>query len=183
MKIKVLYDTDIIINGHANYTTIEVPDDDYTVLIDIDYEQRLIQAKPEKRREVKRFETLQDVFDAMNRQEYNAHRRFNRKRGEMKTQFRKDDLYEDDTNPMEYIPENSQEEERNSNYEYENVCQQIRQALGKKKEWADMFIAVRIDGVSIREYETLIGTDENNISQKLKRAEKKLREFFENRQI
>lgn len=182
MKIKVLYDTDIK-NGHANYTTIEVPDDDYTVLIDIDYEQRLSQTKPEKRKEVKRFETLQEVFDEMNRQEYNANRRFNRKRGEMKIPFSKDELYEDDTNPMEYIPDNSQEEERNRNYEYEDVCQQIRQSLGKKKEWADMFIAVRIDGVSIREYATLIGTDENNISQKLKRAEKKLREFFENRQI
>ena len=70
---------------------LRVPDDDYTVLIDIDYEQRLSKAKPEKREEVKRYETLQEVFDEMNRQEYNAHRRFNRKRGEMKIPFRKMD--------------------------------------------------------------------------------------------
>ena len=46
-----------------------------------------------------------------------------------------------------------------------------------------MFIAVRIDGIPIREYARSIDADENNISQKLKRAEKKLKEFFENHQI
>jgi hypothetical protein len=35
----------------------------------------------------------------------------------------------------------------------------------------------------IRDYARSIGADENNITQKLKRAEKKLKEFFENHQI
>ena len=77
----------------------------------------------------------------------------------------------------------SQEAERNRLYEYEDICQWIHKALGKKKDWADMFIAVRIDGIPIREYARSIDADENNISQKLKRAEKKLKEFLENRQI
>ena len=67
--------------------------------------------------------------------------------------------------------------------EYDDICQLIHKALGKKKDWADMFIAVRIDGIPIREYARSIGVDENNISQKLKRAEKKLKEFLENHQI
>ena len=46
-----------------------------------------------------------------------------------------------------------------------------------------MFIAVRIDGTPIREYARSINADENNISQKLKRAEKKIKEFLENHQI
>ena len=50
-------------------------------------------------------------------------------------------------------------------------------------EWADAFIAIRLDGESVREYAARIGADENNISQKLKRAEKKLRENYKDRQI
>jgi DNA-directed RNA polymerase specialized sigma24 family protein len=46
-----------------------------------------------------------------------------------------------------------------------------------------MFIAVRIDGMSIREYANFIGADENNITQKLKRATKKLEKEYPNRQI
>jgi DNA-directed RNA polymerase specialized sigma24 family protein len=67
--------------------------------------------------------------------------------------------------------------------EYEGVCKWIRTALGKKQDWADMFIAVRIDGMSIREYASSIGADENNITQKLKRATKKLEQEYKNRQI
>lgn len=39
-----------------------------------------------------------------------------------------------------------------------------------------MFIAVRMDELPIREYAAEIGADENNITQKLKRAEKRIRE-------
>jgi predicted DNA binding protein len=37
--------------------------------------------------------------------------------------------------------------------------------------------------MSIREYASSIGVSENNITQKLKRATKKLQEEYENRQI
>ena len=50
--------------------------------------------------------------------------------------------------------------------------------LFKKPEWADAFIAVRMEGKPIREYAARVGADENNISQKLKRAEKKLAEAY-----
>ncbi len=52
------------------------------------------------------------------------------------------------------------------------ICDWVRKVLVKKPEWADAFIAVRMDGESIREYAARIGADENNITQKLKRAEK-----------
>ena len=73
--------------------------------------------------------------------------------------------------------------ERAYQNEYEDVCQWIRTVLGKKQDWADMFIAVRIDGVPIKEYAQICGDSENNITQKLKRVEKKLQVFFQNRQI
>ena len=61
---------------------------------------------------------------------------------------------------------------------YEAACSWVRKALIKKPEWADAFIAVRMDGEPIREYAARVGADENNISQKLKRAEKKLAEAY-----
>lgn len=182
MKIRVLYE-DNIKNGHKNYTTIEIPDGDYSVMLDIDYEQRLAEAKPEKKAEVKRCETLQEMFDLMNNKEYNHWRRYHRHLGKPKTPYRKDDQAEDETDVMDTFADNSQEIERNLQDEYESVCQWIRTTLGKKQDWADMFIAVRIDGMSIREYASSIGVSENNITQKLKRAEKKLQGIFKNRQI
>lgn len=65
----------------------------------------------------------------------------------------------------------------------EAVCQIIRRVLEKKPEWADAVIAVFINGESIRGYAARIGANENNITQKLKRARKKLQNYFANRQI
>jgi len=182
MKIRVLYEENIK-NGHKFYTTIDIPDNDYSIMLDIDYEQRLAEAKPEKKAEVKRCETVQEMLDLMNSREYNNWRRFHRHLGNPKTPYRKDDESEDETDVMDTVADDSQEAELNRLYEYEDVCQLIHKALGKKHDWADMFIAVRIDGTPIREYARSINADENNISQKLKRAEKKIKEFLENHQI
>ncbi|NLG04841.1 MAG: sigma-70 family RNA polymerase sigma factor, partial [Clostridia bacterium] len=78
MKIKVLYEENIK-NGHKNYTTIEIPEGDYSIMLDIDYEQRLAEAKPEKKDEVKRCETVQEMFDLLNSKEYNGWRRETRR--------------------------------------------------------------------------------------------------------
>ena len=48
---------------------------------------------------------------------------------------------------------------------------------------AEMHIAVRLDGETVREYAARIGADENNITQKLKRAAQKLKENYKDRQI
>ena len=50
-------------------------------------------------------------------------------------------------------------------------------------ERADAFIAVRLDGEPVREYAARIGANENNITQKLKRAAQKLKENYKDRQI
>ncbi len=109
MKIRVLYE-DNIKNGHKNYTTIEIPDGDYSVMLDIDYEQRLAEANPEKKAEVKRCETLQEMFDLMNNKEYNHWRRYHRHLGNPKTPYRKDDEVEIDV--MDTFADNSQEIDR-----------------------------------------------------------------------
>ncbi len=187
MKIKVLYE-DNIKNGHKNYTTIEIPDGDYSVMLDIDYEQRLAEAKPEKKGEVKRCETVQELFDALNNKEFNNWRKFDRHRGYSKAMPNEEGEEVDTSEPlMKEVSDDRvfrrDEIIRDCQNEYNDVCQWIRKVLGKKEDWADMFIAVRIDGIPIREYANSIGADENNITQKLKRATKKLKEEYKNRQI
>ena len=84
---------------------------------------------------------------------------------------------------MDYLLTTNDIEMHDHNFEYQDVCTWVRKVLAKKPEWADAFIAIRLDGESVREYAARIGADENNISQKLKRAEKKLRESYKDRQI
>lgn len=132
---------------------------------------------------------IQKKFDEeFNRPEYNIWHRETRHLTTPKKRFNADGDEYDISEPL--IKEvaddrifRKDEIERAYQVEYEDVCQWIRKTLGKKQDWADMFIAVRIDEIPIREYASSIGADENNITQKLKRATKKLEQEFKNRQI
>lgn len=49
----------------------------------------------------------------------------------------------------------------------------------KKRKWAEAFIAIRIDGVSVNDYAAAIGVkDASTVSKWLSRAEKKLKENY-----
>lgn len=168
MKIKVRYEN--------AYQTLEVDTEEMWVGLSLESDMELTQEDKET--------FIQEAFEnQFNKPEYNNWHKFDRHRGNLKKFFRKVDESEEESDGMDTMPDYSDEINRATRYEYEAVCQCVRQALGKKQDWANMFIAVRIDGIPIREYATSIGTDENNITQKLKRAEKKLRVFFQNRQI
>lgn len=65
MKIRAMYEGNIK-NGHPFYTTIEIPDGDYSVMLDLDYEKRLTETNLEKRGEVKRWVTS-EVLPAIRR--------------------------------------------------------------------------------------------------------------------
>ena len=132
---------------------------------------------------------IQDAFNEIfNKPEYNNWHKFDRHKGYSIAKPNADGLECDTSEPlMKEVADDrvfrKDELERAYQNEYEDVCQWIRTVLGKKQDWADMFIAVRIDGMSIREYASSIGVSENNITQELKRAEKKLQGIFKNRQI
>ena len=132
---------------------------------------------------------IQKTFDEkFNKPEYNIWHRETRHLTTPKERFNDDgDEYDTSEPLMKEVADDrifrKDEIERAYQDDYEGVCKWIRTALGKKQNWADMFIAVRIDGMSIREYASSIGVSENNITQKLKRATKKLQEEYENRQI
>lgn len=180
MKISIKYE-----NTNENKPpvsmTIEVPDEDGTLMIEADYQNRI---EEETDKESVKRRNVQEIMDEQfNKPLYNSWHKEHRHRGQIQTSFCKDDETEDESDGMETVPDYSDDINRTTRYEYEDVCQRIRQALGKKQDWADMFIAVRIDGMLIKDYALFCGDSEKNITQKLKRAEKKLRVFFQNRQI
>lgn len=68
--------------------------------------------------------------------------------------------------------------------ENEAVCQWIKSILVKKPKWASAFIAVRLGGMSVNDYAASIGVkDASIVSKWLARAEKKLKENYQKRQI
>ena len=52
MKIKIRYDNKL--------TEVEIPDDDYTLMLDIDYEMRLAEAPEDKKEEIERSAIAKD---------------------------------------------------------------------------------------------------------------------------
>ena len=69
------------------------------------------------------------------------------------------------------------------NMDYEEVCDWIRKTLGKHENWADAFIAVHMDGISVNDYAAGIGKSPSSVSHFLERARKKLAENYAERQI
>lgn len=190
LKIRVLYEENIK-NGHKVYTTIDVPDGDYTVMLDVDYEKRLAEADPDKKDQVKRCNTVQEVFDIMNDNEYNNWRKHHRHQGNYKGQDYEDDGTEDGgegggswSEPlMSEVADDrvfrKDEIERDQKDTDEANRQFIRSKL--KPDIAEIFIATKYDGMKIRDYAKKIAKSEdeverieNNLTQKLNRAAKKL---------
>lgn len=126
-----------------------------------------------------------------NRPDYNSWHKFNRHRGYSKAQSGKDDGEEDVDTSEPLMCEvaddrifRRDEIERSRREEREAVCQWVRKVLVKKTNWADAFIAVRIDGTSVNDHADAIGVkDASIVSKWLSRAEKKLKENYHNRQI
>ena len=193
MKIRILYEENIV-NGHKFYTYLDVPDGDYSVTLDIDYQMRLAEAKPEERDKVKRCNTLQEMYDIMNKAEYNNWRKAHRHLGEYIGQDCDDDgtgdgeegggwrepLMKEVANPDIFRRDEIERERKES---YDDTCQRVREICGKKQNWADAFIAIRLDGMSVNDYAAKIGvSDASIVSKYLARAEKKIKENYSKRQ-
>ena len=127
---------------------------------------------------------IQEAFDEQyNRPEYNVWHRETRhidptpkrKRMDGRKGYIQADPEDTGFDIMDYLLSGTDD---HSDLEYEEICSWVRSALIKKPEWAEAFIAVRIDGMTVREYAAKAGDSENNITQKLNRAAKKLKEVY-----
>ena len=166
MKIKILYDN--------KPTYLEVADEDCTVLIDADYEDRLYSA--EEKETVSR-RSVQEIMDErFNKPDYNNWHKFDRHRGQPKKQFLKDGEEEDKTDGIDTVPDKSDEEFRNRQYDYEYICEIIRNNLKAKQ--ADLLIAIVLDGISVSEYAKHEGVTVSAISHRMETAIKNFKKVF-----
>ena len=174
MKINILYEENMK-NGHKKYTTIEIPDGDYSMMIEIDCQQRLAEAPEDKKEQVKKCETVQEVFDLMNKREYNSWHTENRHRTEIRAPFT-DDESEEEIDGLDYVADNTDEEKRDYKFEYEALCQKIREVL--TPEYADVLIATALDDVTPEEYANMHDLKRDTVYKRLQRAKKKYLKFL-----
>ncbi|MDT3390097.1 MAG: sigma-70 family RNA polymerase sigma factor [bacterium] len=133
---------------------------------------------------------IEEFFEEQfNRPEYNNWHKETRRIGNSKARPKEDNGEVEVSEPLmsEVIDDRifmQDEIRRDEQEEYEEVCDRVRTILAKKPHWAEAFIAVRIDGVSVNDHAASIGVkDASIVSKWLSRAEKKLREKYRNRQI
>ena len=177
----------LMVRFENKFQTIELDAEDTEKLwvsLSLEEEESLSQEQRESR--------IQEAFDkAFNKPEYNVWHRETRyidatpkrKRMDGRRGYIQGEPGDPTFNIFDYLALTSDAEMHAENFAYEDICSEVRVALSRKPEWSEVFIAVRMNGESIREYAARTGKSENNITQKLKRAEKKLRDYFKNRQI
>ena len=166
MKIRIMYDN--------KPTYLEVPDEDCTVMIDMDYEDRLSCA--EDKETVTRRSPQEIMDERFNKPDYNNWHKFDRHRGMPKKPFRKDDESEDATDHMDYLPDNTHEVARIKKEDYEYYCEIIRSIL--KPKHSEPFIAVYLDGMTMTEYAEREGVSKSAISHRLNTAKKNFKKVF-----
>lgn len=185
--------------------TVEVQEGECELMIERDYEERKQMASEG---EFVTRRSAQEIMDAeFNRPLYNEWHREHRRRSEFPDYQDRDEKNGAMANPIEYAPDtysctiagsgckrnemvipdmgtiSKDEVERNYKADDEEARQIVQTMLAKKPEWVDAVIAVYLNGESIRGYAARIGVNENIVTQKLKRARKKLQKIFVDRQI
>ena len=178
MKIKIRYDN--------SYQTVEVSEADKDKL------QAILSLEGEGLAPEEREKKIQQAFEELfNRPEYNNWHKFNRHRGESRAKPSKDETDGDIVDTSEPLLDEvldarifwQDELTRQEQDNYEEICQWVRRTLGKKQNWADAFIAVKLDGMSVNDYAKKVGvSDASIISKYLARAKKKLEENYAERQ-
>ena len=136
---------------------------------------------------------LQKKFDEQfNRPDYNNWHRHNRHIGYSKAMRDKDgeatgtdttDVLIDEVKDKSIFYTDEYSWDKREEWDRDDFCAWIREVLEKKPEWADAIIAIRLNGESVKDYAARNGVDENSVSQKLRRAVKKLKNDWAKRQI
>lgn len=134
--------------------------------------------------EEKRQKLQAAVDESLNKPEYNNWHKFDRHRGESKAKPGDDEEDFDASEPlMSEVADDrifrKYEIDSDRKWEDEEFCEKIRASL--KPDYAEMLIAIHIDGMSCIEYAESIGQKPNTVNHRLQRAEKKFREIWKKR--
>ena len=158
MKLKIRYEN--------TYQTLEVETDAMKSWLSIDVEDgEDVEA------------AIQERFEEVwNRPDYNNWHHLNRYIGQPQKAYRRDDEEDETGDGVDTLPDTSQMDALERKMEDEECRAKVRAVL--KPEYADVLIAVDMDGMTAREYAESHGEKENTVSHRRMRAKKKLREIF-----
>ena len=182
MKIRIRYDNQI--------TTIDVPEEDFNLMIQLDYEERL--AKSEDPASVSP-RTPQEILDErFNKPDYNSWHTYNRHwdadatppsvfGGKQHMSSDPDENGEPHHYTMDEFPDLKAMEEQKAQEDDQELRIRIRKKM--KPDYAEMLIAIHMDGMSVTNYAARIGETRTAVSHRLQRAEKKFKEIFKKRPV
>ena len=180
MKIKIRYDNQT--------TTIDVPEEEFTLMIQLDYEDRC--AKAEDPAAILR-RTPQEIMDErFNKPDYNNWHRHNRHWDADATPpsvfgGRKHLSSEPEGNgeqhhfTMDEFPDLAAPEKQKAAEQDAEMRAWIRKEL--KPDYAEMLIAIHMEGMTVTDYAARNGEKRTTVSHRLQRAEKKFEEIFKKR--
>lgn len=124
--------------------------------------------------EEEREKMIQDKVDKeWNRNEYNNWHRFDRHRANVfnPTESKLCEV-------MDIFPDIKEAEKIRKYEEYKDVCRNIREILKGRNDWADIVIAIALDGYSVTEYARYVGSSRKAISKKYNKALNLLKKFY-----
>lgn len=156
MKIKMRYD--------YTYQTLEVDADEMWVSLSLESGASFTQEEKEQL-------IQNEVEERYNKPEYNNWHKMDRHRGDPQRPFRKDNDEADNSDGLDLVPDYSDEERRERKEDYNAVCQKLRTLL--KSEYAEVIIAIVLDGKTPEEYAAETGLHKDAIYKRLQRAKKK----------
>lgn len=166
MKITVKIESENLFTKPRN-KDFNVSDEECRTMVKHDLE---IRRASSDRPETVQPRTPQEIMDEFNRELENSHRRVVRHYGELKVPYHKDD--EDEPNPWDNIPDNSDERNRQNREDNEELCQTLHKLL--KSEYAEIIIAVVLNDIPLEEFAGMHGLTYDNAAKRLQRAKKKL---------
>ena len=167
-------------------TTLDVPEEDFALMIRLDYEKRLAEAKnpsivtPRSPQEI--------MEERFNSPDYNNWRKFHR-------HWKADAAPIQVSNPsrclsadpdesgqphhfdMDEFPDLAGMEKQKQDERDRELREWIRNNL--KPDYAEMLIAIRMEGMTVTDYAARINEKRTNVSHRLSWAEKKFKEIFE----
>lgn len=143
-------------------------------MVELDYQRRLSVTEGDEIVERRDAQAIMD--EEFNKPLYNNWHKEHRHRGTVNKPFRKDEEEADESDGLDTVADNSQEEERTRQYEYEDLCQKIRAVL--KPEFADVIIGVCLDELTPEEYAAKTKEKRDTVYKRLQRVKKKMQEIF-----
>jgi len=182
LKIRIRYDNQV--------TAIDVPEEDFTLMIQLDYEKQMAEtdhpAKVQRR-------TPQDIMDErFNKADYNNwHRHYRNWDGDAVPSSIYGGRHHVSADleasgerhhfDMDEFPDLAAMDAQARKEREDELRAWIREKL--KPDYAEMLIAIHMDGLSVTDYASQVGETRTAVSHRLQRAEKKLKEIFKKRPV